>query len=182
MKRRPHTLILLFCVSVIFFLGCRAAEDVLPPPPAEPRFPELVPVGGLPDGFDWSLTDGPDFYVWYASNEEESAGGGIYIGHHPTRLLEERARTITGEMVSVPIEWTVHDEPADDGPDFLREGVIRYRYARDVDEVYLHAWFYAETEETIVALLKSIESLRFDWKRHDELKEQSEPARADNAD
>ena len=148
---KKQTIIVL---AVITFAVCGRGQTT---------FPELVPKGGLPNGYAWKFHDGPDFYVYYAAGTNQSAGGGIYFGMQPNVSSDEKPKgTERGALGKLTVQWQIFDGSTNFAKRFYRQCLVPYRYSQKHWEITLHAWVFANTSNEVCNLEESLQGLRLE--------------------
>jgi len=132
-------------------------EPELPPPP---RFPELKPSGGLPEGYTWVFTNGPDFYVYSGISKANPAiRVGIYFGHHPSFKTNPSYASNAGAIASLPVTWFRTSK----GKAKVRlETVLPYTHPGGYDSITLHIWVQAPTQKMAEDLCSNLSSIAFE--------------------
>ena len=129
----------------------------------------LQPVGGIPDGSQWTHTFGPDFHVYHAG-EDGGVEYGAYFGNHPSFSRKAGG----GELVSMRLEqgrlrWLISDRG-----DSVRAGTLV-----ELDgEWVAHLFISGPTEESVREALDGFSSFRLepvsmekyflDWEAYDQ--------------
>jgi hypothetical protein len=159
MKMRYITVLLLLLV------GCSKTPK---------QFPELVPSGGLPEGYSWELKDGPDFYVYHGVGISSNSGAGIYFGMHPNLGDEQPSSTERGSLGPVSVQWDVLDGATDCSVPFYRSCLATFRPSRKHEKIALHAWVFADTESEVTDLQESLKSMKLGETTYEQRKKRSE--------
>ena len=150
-----------FLLALVVLAVSVAAGAPAPPaqaPPPDP-FPELEPRCDLPAGFEWVLTDGPDFYVWTAQRGRDvSAGIGMYFGFHPDSDAPDGAAQEDGTVASQPVRWSVWKK----GPKHYRECHLTH------EALKIHVWVFARDKRVMDKLVASLRSVTFAERTEDE--------------
>ena len=158
-------------LSLLLLIGCSRQPE---------QFPELIPTGGLPEGYSWELSNGPDFYVYHGVGANSNAGVGIYFGMHPDPGNEQPVRTERGAIGPVSVQWDILDGSTDCRVTFCRRCITAFRASRKHKEIVLHAWVFADTESEVKALQQSLEGLTFEETTYEErLKRGEQPSAGD---
>jgi hypothetical protein len=137
-------------------------------------FPELVPSGGLPDGYSWELSNGPDFYVYNGVKSNSNSGVGIYFGMHPQRGDEPPVRIEKGSIGPVPVQWHILDGSTNYYASFYRRCLVPYRPSRKHERIALHGWVFADSEAEAATLQQNLKNLVFTETTYEERMRKSE--------
>ena len=132
------------------------------------EFPELVPTGGLPDGYSWELSDGPDFYVYHGVGTSSNSGVGIYFGMHPAPEDDQPSRIERGALGPVSVQWDVLDGSTNYRVGFYRRCLVPFRQSSKHEKIALHAWVFADTEPEVTALQESLKSMTLEETTYEE--------------
>lgn len=148
-------------------------------------FPELVPKNGLPNGYSWQLSNGPDFYVYDAVKTNSNSGAGIYFGLHPDSKRGTPKSNESGRLGAISVQWDVLDGSYPSRP-FYRQTLTSYQPTPKHEKIYLDAWVYADSYSEVKALQDGLEKMEFKlvtYEEHKKLANQSsEPTRNTPAD
>lgn len=159
---RTITIILMISVSAFIFCNNKN-DDNHNNDLANLKFPELKPVGGLPDGYIWKFEDGPDFYLYYGTNlEDDSSGIGIYFGLHPDFSIPEDAEKDNGKVGAREVTWVIYDNYENYNRRYYFETLFEYKHDDDFFPISIHLWIYSNSDEELENLLKSLEKVRFE--------------------
>ena len=169
-----HKIILI----LVTLLGSGCAKEAPPTPISEPELPlkqvilplpELIAIGGLPEGFQWSYSDGPDFYLYRATREEVSVG--IYFGTHSRfEPKMENESAVILPFATVTAEWISR---IGDRGQITWEALIPYKHAEGFSDLKLHATIWAPTSEKAELIATALKDLRFDQITYEERKRES---------
>lgn len=132
------------------------------------RIPNLQPADRLPDGYEWQLENGPDFYIYRAQRPgNDSSGVGIYFGNMPSLDFFEGTPSEDlpreyGRVFSQRTSWVVLDGKEEMvAHPFYRTTILEYRHSIYMP-LKLHVWVYAEERNELEELLHSLENLRIE--------------------
>ena len=114
----------------------------------------------LPDGYQVTLHDGPDFLVHYIEpvdqDPESTYSGGVYLGNHPSSFADPNCeqKTIESMVLGQTEEWNYS---VCDG-DHSAEVVIDSQ--NDLEwQLFAHVFAYGPTEEELMKMLAVFETL-----------------------
>ncbi|MBC2604809.1 hypothetical protein [Pelagicoccus albus] len=143
-------------LALVTLCGCKSElASIHPNPPFE--IPELIPVGGIPDSYEWKFKDGPDFYTYLA--EKGETGVSIYFGTHPHFEEKNRKKKDSTTLLSTRIDWLESDL---DSHSVIWEALVPYRHSPHFTELKLHLWIWGSSEEQVRDLAIGLENMSFD--------------------
>jgi hypothetical protein len=127
-------------------------------------FPALRLADGSKGRIEWTKFDGFDFLVFYgAVPSDPSAGAGIYQGGDPQFRPPRGQKPIPGKLGVFNVDW--YNLP-DKGAKFYRTCLVDYqkttvqRGRRTLTyTTKRHVWVYADTEESLNALVAELDKL-----------------------
>lgn len=133
-----------------------------------PVLMRFVPHNGLPSGYSWTLSEGPDFDVYYAQRAtDKTAGVGLYLGNMPNFFYDENENIVVddllqekGRLLSRDVTWIVEDQNNLQGHTFFRE--TQFEYFHGVGFLYteVHIWVCASNQEGIDELVEGLDTLQ----------------------
>ena len=121
---------------------------------------ELKLAEGLPPGYAWSATRGPDFDSFRASAADGKSGVYVYLGYHgqlSPRLLTQKAEP--GIFAGIPVRWYRTERESGEQLEVLGF-VEHYKHASCYETINIQPTVVAEDEEILLRLLRSVSKVK----------------------
>ncbi len=124
-------------------------------------FPELKPVGGLPQNYEWIYREGPDFYVYSGYNNIDSLTQvGLYFGLHPD-IDHDNYQTIEhSQLLGKYVKWYTSYNDNNYYSSTLTSFRPNYKHIK----IDLHFWISSNSDKKIAEIREALETVEIEFR------------------